>query len=674
MSKKIKIYKLFNENPSIYVELNDLSLPVSLDLYLNSKVVDSIYSNSNNKYYIFNITDPGLYSIVVKINDALTLKSNNLTFLKDDFQPRDSFNRLGGIGKLDFSVTEANIDDIHNFFVEIKIEKNNTKSIEKVLSNFLDINTFQKKILNLNSFQENHSIHRYEYYRTSNTLNKEEAENIFKKINEINGIVYCSIVPVTDNLPPPKLNTIEKSKNSVNNTSITPDFSGLQGYLDEPHGMNIRNAWLNGYSGSLVAIRHLDFGIYRNHEDFQDGNITVVNSRDETRDCNHGTASTGCIAAGNNGFGVTGIAHSSSFYFYDTGDKDKILEQANPGDIVSLDVQFKSNGVYIPAIAVKSWWDTIHNLTEKGVIVIAAAGNSGIDLSDTSICPDYGDSGAILVGSCTSSTGRKLSSSNYGHYSSLINSWGEHVTTTGYSSLQDLPGHDRDYTNTYSGTSSATPLCSGALALLQCYAKKQGIILTTENMKLLLNESNYIEGVDDLIGKRPNIEQLFTCIDNMILSPINQVNPFPTSSNYINHNVFFKFNSDGEVKINFDYRFSDIKNTGAVTYYDNEGPSTLEWYSYGYSHVKIPVSDDNGQISIMYMRISKLISSSMFTMNSSADIKGQTPSNFNLVLKFMTEDNKYLPKNKYRGILPLYIKSWSVKDYSLPVRLNIFID
>ncbi|EDR9719565.1 S8 family serine peptidase, partial [Salmonella enterica subsp. diarizonae] len=203
-------------------------------------------------------------------------------------------------------------------------------------------------------------------------------------------------------------------------------------------------------------------------------------------------------------------------------DKDKILENANPGDIVSLNVQFLTNGVYIPPIGIKSWWDTIHNITEKGAVVIVSAGNSGVDLSDTSICPDFGDSGAIIVGACSSSTGRKLSFSNFGHYSSLINSWGENVTTTGYGTLQDLPGHDRDYTNTFNGTSSATPLCSGALALLQCYAKKQAVILTTENIKQLLNESNYIEGVNDLIGKRPNVKQLFTCIDKLILSTINQ--------------------------------------------------------------------------------------------------------------------------------------------------------
>lgn len=513
MTNQVKIYKVLDEHPSIYVEVNGISCPFDLELYLDDTLVDSV---SNKIYHhIFSVTKSGVYTVVAKYNDSLSLKTNNLSFFEEEFQSEVFFDLLKDIEKVNFHVDEPEIEDVNKFFVEIKVHKKMAKSIEQILDFTLESDIFQKKYFNLDSFQKNHSIHNYEYYKTSNILSKNEAKNICQKIRSINGIVYFSIVPVTDSLPPPKLNAIIKSEKDLNRLSVTPDFSGLQGYLDEPHGMNVRNVWLNGYSGELVAIRHLDFGVYRNHENLQGGNITVVNSRDEESDCNHGTASTGCIAAANSGFGVTGIAHSSSFYFYDTVDKEKILEQANFGDIVSLDIQWKTLRGYIPAIGIKSWWDTIYNLTEKGVIVIMAAGNSGVNLSDTSICPEYGDSGGILVGACSSSTGRKLSFSNYGHYSSLVNSWGEHVTTTGYGTLQYLPGHDRDYTNSFNGTSSATPLCSGALALLQCYAKKHGLILTVKSMKQLLNESDYIEGVDDLIGKRPNVEQLFTCIDNM---------------------------------------------------------------------------------------------------------------------------------------------------------------
>ncbi|POD75925.1 hypothetical protein BKM17_13055 [Pseudomonas syringae group genomosp. 3] len=192
-------------------------------------------------------------------------------------------------------------------------------------------------------------------------------------------------------------------------------------------------------------------------------------------------------------------------------------------------------------------------------------------------------------------------------------------------------------------------------------------------MKQLLSKSDYAEGIYDRIGKRPNVKQLLTHIDIALL-PAYQENPFPTSANYVNHNAFFGFNLDSEVKINFDYRFSDIINAGVITYYSSEGPAELEWYSWGYSNVKIPVFDSNGQISVMYIRAYKMISQSAFTMNSAADMKGQSPGTFDLVLKFIAEDNKHLSSHNYKGVLPLYIKSWSTKDYQLPVRINIFID
>ncbi|MBO1916405.1 S8 family serine peptidase [Providencia rettgeri] len=72
------------------------------------------------------------------------------------------------------------------------------------------------------------------------------------------------------------------------------------------------------------------------------------------------------------------------------------------------------------------------------------------------------------------------------------------------------PGNERNYTDRYSGTSSATPLCSGALALIQSYAKQHQIILSAWGMRELIRKSTYTEGVNDGIGYRPNVNQLLT--------------------------------------------------------------------------------------------------------------------------------------------------------------------
>lgn len=665
MNEKVRVYKTLDKLPLLYIEVEGIAPPFDLEVYLDSKLVNSFTSKKNNN--ILDIEQSGTYHVLVN-NSKTSLKSNQVCLYPDDFN--QSSEKEKKITKL--KGTEPVFDEIKSFYIEIKVLKEDLKSLNKI-AEALDVKTkLQRKKINTDSFHASHSIHHYEYYEIHQKMDRVKAVEICQKIEELDSVVYCSIVPVTDNLPPPNLNMRKDPLLSDNtNRSDTPDFSELQKYLDEPQGMNIRSVWDKEITGQSVTIRHLDFGIYRNHEDFQGGNITVVTSRDESSDCNHGTASTGCIAAAKNDFGVTGIAHSSSYFFYDTGDVDKILEQANAGDIVSLDIQFKSEGKLIPVISSKHWWDTIKNMVEKKVIVIMAAGNGALDLSDTSVCTDYGDSGAILVGSSYPDTGKKLTSSNYGHYSSLINSWGTSVTTTGYSSLQKLPGNNRNYTLDYSGTSSATPLCAGALALLQSYAKQQGVVLTPGVMKDILTESNYTEGVHQKIGKRPNVEQLLTIIDRMILSPLVDTDPFPPSTNYSNHNVFFFTDVDYMNSIFIDYTNSEIMNSGVVAHYAHEGPVSLEWKNPGEATLKLPVIDREGDVYIVYLQASKYDEDdNSFTMNSTADGLVQ----YNLVLKFNYSENKYLPAGEYRGILPLYIKSWEYPEYSLPLKINVTIE
>lgn len=503
MDTQIKIYKILGLSPGVYVEVNEWESTADLELYFNSTLLETVRNKSAN--HLFKIERSGKYHVLVK-NDNVALQSNDVVFYDHDFRAL----------KEKYDV----VDYGEGFYIEIKIRKGAASLLRNEVNRLKRNASLTEVPINTESFPAWHSIHNYEYYEIRQGLDRGGVNEFCRELEKLDYVEYCAPTPVVDNLLPPFIEGVDKSK-SVYNDNIdddTPDYSGRQGYLDEGRGMNIRRVWDRGNTGHLAVIRHLDFGIYKDHEDFQDGNITVVTNR--TGDCNHGTASAGCIAAVNNSFGVTGIAHSSLFYFYNTGDLHKIVEQANPGDIVSLDIQLRtSHDHLIPVIGNRTWWDRIKMLTEKEVIVIMAAGNGNNDLSDTSICQDYGDSGGILVGSCVSSTGRRRHSSNYGHYASLINSWGDSVTTTGYGKLQDKPDHNRDYTDSYNGTSSATPLCAGALALLQSHAKKHGVLLTPETMKLVLERSNYTEGVVDKIGTRPNVEQLITIIDELILPP-----------------------------------------------------------------------------------------------------------------------------------------------------------
>ncbi|MEX5733627.1 S8 family serine peptidase [Providencia hangzhouensis] len=361
------------------------------------------------------------------------------------------------------------------------------------------------------------SVTQWEYFNLYGENNYDDLLELSQRLEKLDCVSYCCICPNTTGYQPPKLpinsQTIEEK---ISSDEITPDFTELQKYLDAPMGMNVREAWAKNIDGSLAVVRHMDFGVYQNHEDFKDANLAVVSSRPETQDCNHGTASTGCIIATKNEFGVTGIAHGCQFYFYDTDDLDQLTDDTQPGDIVSFDLQFRIENKLLPITSIRNWWERIKIMVDRGATVLLAAGNGGLDLSKPEVMDDFGDNGSMLVGACYHHTGKRALFSNYNQTSSLINSWGDwSVTTTGYGKLQKHPGNERNYTDRYSGTSSATPLCSGALALIQSYAKQHQIILSAWGMRELIRKSTYTEGVNDGIGYRPNVNQLLNEIDKL---------------------------------------------------------------------------------------------------------------------------------------------------------------
>ncbi|ETS30309.1 peptidase [Photorhabdus temperata] len=354
-------------------------------------------------------------------------------------------------------------------------------------------------------------------YKIEANINHSDLVKLADELEKLDYIEFCSLTPVLKYQPPPPLisSKTEEVIAEFDSHIVTPDFSYLQGYLDEHNGMNIRNAWATGYKGRGITVHHLDFGVYRNHEDLV-GNITVVNSRPETQDCNHGTASTGCIAAKNNELGVTGIAHECHFRFYDIDDFDRIIYSFSPGDIISLNIQIVANNRYYPFTYIASNWQKIKSCADAGAIIIFSAGNGGINLAYDFTFPNYGDHGGIMIGACTSINGYRLGFSNHNLYTSL-NSWGENVATTGYSNLQHLPGNNRNYTRSYNGTSSATPLVSGALALIQSYAKlKYHKYFNCSQIATLVRNSGFSTGELQGVGSRPNVASAFKLIDRLL--------------------------------------------------------------------------------------------------------------------------------------------------------------
>nr|WP_314873528.1 S8 family serine peptidase [uncultured Pseudomonas sp.] len=332
----------------------------------------------------------------------------------------------------------------------------------------------------------------------------------------------------------------------------TPDFEALQTYLDAPtavhKGMNIRSVWSKQVTGKGARVHFADGGLFAGHEDLRATERLHVISDQPNEDPAHGTASVGLLFAQANAFGMKGICHDCELYLYDNRAIDTrkynrtpadLLRHVRAGDIVAINRQsanIKVLSTFLPSLHERDWWDMCNALTARGAIVLNAASNGsskslpdkgtsrgqGVNLSQWPYFNDHGDAGAILVGACQSWDGKPHQYSNYGYRYRMLNAWGDSVATLGYGKLQDKPGDDRDYTNSYGGTSSATPLVTGALSLIQSYAmRRHHVYLDADQMHLLVMATGYADATLPLtdvlpMGRRPDVGAALALLDRIL--------------------------------------------------------------------------------------------------------------------------------------------------------------
>jgi hypothetical protein len=174
-------------------------------------------------------------------------------------------------------------------------------------------------------------------------------------------------------------------------------------------------------------------------------------------------------------------------------------------------------------------FDAISNATAEGIVVVEAAGNGTQDLDSAPYLRRFNrnlrDSGAIIVGAggvpanpyggAGPDRGR-LGFSNYGCRVDL-QGWGERVATTGYGDLfpggAPPPAAQKNvfFTATFGGTSGASPIVTGAAAVLESIweaGRRRPPISPTRMLGLLMNTGSAQTDVPpDLrhIGPRPNL-------------------------------------------------------------------------------------------------------------------------------------------------------------------------
>jgi hypothetical protein len=294
-----------------------------------------------------------------------------------------------------------------------------------------------------------------------------------------------------------------------------PDYQDEQTYEDPSRlgGLGAELVWDSfGITGQGVQVCDLEYDFNDEHCDLPYVEILGFDPVSPYGD-DHGTAVLGEMVSIDDGIGTTGIAHGASAVKFagtwdgttwDVGNAIYRAISAMPvGSIIIIEQQMvgpNGGSYYVPIEWWEPWYNAVKVAVASGMIVCEAAGNGYQDLD----APEYSkgngghypflpenDSGAIIVGaggsynSCYGSTWlARLSYSNYGSRLD-VQGWGECVMTTGYGSAWNEA--DCDYTATFSGTSSATPIVSGACMLIQSYAIDQlGGPLSPSELRSLL--------------------------------------------------------------------------------------------------------------------------------------------------------------------------------------------
>lgn len=397
-------------------------------------------------------------------------------------------------------------------------------------------------------------------------------------------------------------------------TATTPTFEPGQLYLNAaPGGVGARIAWtLPGGTGVGTRVIDVEYGWQLTHEDLPGGATAIVIGVNPTGDRDHGTAVLGEMAAGRNGFGMTGIAYDaaigiSSVWTMSTADAITMaVDAADPGDAILIELHapgphynFEGRDDQSGYIAMEYWQDNFDAMLyawANGVIVCEAAGNGSENFDDpmydSLFHPAYRYSHAIICGAgnppnAIATDRSKLDFSNWGQRVDL-QGYGILVYTTGYGDLYSTGGEDFLYTAGFSGTSSASPIVTGAvLSVSGVFQQMLGIVPDADTIRNLLINTGSPQQTPQLtrhIGPRPNLGSalgyLFDPIDSIWYGDVTigsgQSVSIPVSMNnsHALRDIYLPFKMTGPAPIIIDSLTRDTRTSSfeqVQLVYDNRG-------------------------------------------------------------------------------------------------------
>lgn len=270
---------------------------------------------------------------------------------------------------------------------------------------------------------------------------------------------------------------------------------------------NLEPAWNAGWSGTGVTIAIVDDGVQIAHEDLSDnvipGSHDYIDGDDDPsptgdRD-HHGTACAGVAAArGYNNIGVRGSAPLGNLLGYrlldaktDINEADALARNAQIVDISSNSWGPPDVGFLLAGPSALTQAALHEGVTQgrggKGLIYVWAGGN-GLGYDDNSNYDGYANSLFTIAVAASTDAGRQSWYSEPGAnilVNAPSNGGAAGITTT--DRMGAVGYTDGNYTDSFGGTSSATPLVSGAIAL----ALEANPALTWRDIKQLLAKTAF---------------------------------------------------------------------------------------------------------------------------------------------------------------------------------------
>jgi len=247
--------------------------------------------------------------------------------------------------------------------------------------------------------------------------------------------------------------------------------------------------------GQGVKVAILDTGIDTLHPDLKDNikgmkNFTSSNVNDVTDRQGHGSHVAGIIAAVDNSVGIVGVAPQADLYIA------KVLGDDGQGQIAPImkaidwaieqDVDIISMSLGTAEDPGNGLHNAIKRAHEAGIIIVAASGNENTHCGWPAAYDEV-----IAVGAVDQTFGR-ASFSNFGPELDIA-----------------APGVDifSTYMNQQyaklSGTSMATPMVAGVIALVIAFTRQMGLEPTPDKIIQMIDERSLDigkEGIDDFFG------------------------------------------------------------------------------------------------------------------------------------------------------------------------------